>query len=193
MNEASSGLFRFIAGLARHQVVASTLGSFGILIFMLLGGFILSRENVKKWWIWGYYISPLMYAQNAISVNEFLGDSWNKIIPGFTEPLGRLVLESRGLFPEAKWYWIGVCALLGYVLLFNILYTVCLTFLKPFDSNQPTISEETLKIKQANLTGEVLEASSRGRVASNTVTSRSNYYFIFINQHDTTIYRCAIL
>ncbi|WVZ64594.1 hypothetical protein U9M48_014089 [Paspalum notatum var. saurae] len=170
MNEASSGLFRFIAGLARDQVVASTLGSFGILIFMLLGGFILARENVKKWWIWGYWISPLMYAQNAISVNEFLGNSWNKVIPPSTEPLGKLILESRGLFPEAKWYWIGVGALLGYVLLFNILYTVCLTFLKPFDSNQPTISEETLKIKQANLTGEVLEASSRGRVASSTVT-----------------------
>ncbi|KAF8711623.1 hypothetical protein HU200_029077 [Digitaria exilis] len=173
MNEASSGLFRFIAGLARHQVVASTLGSFGILIFMLLGGFLLARENVKKWWIWGYWISPLMYAQNAISVNEFLGDSWNKVLPNSTEPLGKQILESRGLFPEAKWYWIGVGALFGYVLLFNILYTVCLTFLKPFDSNQPTISEEALKIKQANLTGEVLEASSRGRVASNTVTTRS--------------------
>jgi hypothetical protein len=74
-----------------------------------------------------------------------------------------------------------VGALLGYVLLFNILYTICLTFLKPFDSNQPTISEETLKIKQANLTGEVLEASSRGRVASNTITTRSNYSFIFTN------------
>ncbi|KAL6655738.1 hypothetical protein ACP70R_006564 [Stipagrostis hirtigluma subsp. patula] len=173
MNEASSGLFRFIAGLARHQVVASTLGSFGILIFMLLGGFVLSRENVKKWWIWGYWISPLMYAQNAISVNEFLGDSWKKTIPGFKEPLGKLVLESRGLFPEAKWYWIGVGALLGYVLLFNILYTVSLTFLKPFDSNQPTISEEALKIKQANLTGEVFEASSRGRVATNMIASRN--------------------
>jgi ABC-type multidrug transport system ATPase subunit/ABC-type multidrug transport system permease subunit len=171
MNEASSGLFRFIAGLARHQVVASTIGSFSILIFMLTGGFILARENVKKWWIWGYWISPLMYAQNALSVNEFLGQSWNKIIPGSMEPLGRLVLESRGIFPDAKWYWIGVGALLGYVLLFNILYTVCLTFLDPFDSNQPTISEETMKIKQANLTGEVLEASSRGRVKNNTIAS----------------------
>ncbi|KAK1602663.1 hypothetical protein QYE76_027183 [Lolium multiflorum] len=171
MNEASSGLFRFIAGLARHQVVASTIGSFSILIFMLTGGFILARENVKKWWIWGYWISPLMYAQNALSVNEFLSNSWNKIIPGTNEPLGKLVLESRGVFPDAKWYWIGVGALLGYVLLFNILYTVCLTFLDPFDSNQPTISEETMKIKQANLTGEVLEASSRGRVKNNTIAS----------------------
>ncbi|KAM0925307.1 hypothetical protein ACQ4PT_004280 [Festuca glaucescens] len=171
MNEASSGLFRFIAGLARNQVVASTIGSFSILIFMLTGGFILARENVKKWWIWGYWISPLMYAQNALSVNEFLSNSWNKTIPGTNKPLGRLVLESRAIFPDAKWYWIGVGALLGYVLLFNILYTVCLTFLDPFDSNQPTISEETMKIKQANLTGEVLEASSRGQVKNNIIAS----------------------
>ena len=61
-----------------------------------------------------------------------------------------------------------------------------------FDNNQPTISEETLKIKQANLTGEVLEASSRGRVPSNTVTT-SNYSFTFTNQHDKRIYLCAIL
>lgn len=47
MNEASSGLFRFIAGLARHQVVASTLGSFCILIFMLTGGFVLARGMQK--------------------------------------------------------------------------------------------------------------------------------------------------
>jgi len=53
-----------------------------------------------------------------------------QVIPGSAEPLGKLVLESSGLFPEAKWYWIGVGALLGYVLLFNILYTICLTFLK---------------------------------------------------------------
>jgi hypothetical protein len=50
-------------------------------------------------------------------------------IPGTNKPLGTLVLESRAIFPEAKCYWIGVGALLGYVLLFNILYTVCLTFL----------------------------------------------------------------
>ena len=32
--------------------------------------------DIKKWWTWGYWISPIMYAQNAIVVNEFLGKSW---------------------------------------------------------------------------------------------------------------------
>lgn len=40
---------------------------------------IVLTEDVKKWWIWGYWISPLMYSQNAISTNEFLGKSWSHV------------------------------------------------------------------------------------------------------------------
>ncbi|KAL5226571.1 hypothetical protein ABZP36_014836 [Zizania latifolia] len=46
------------------------------------------------------------------------------------QTLGVQVLESRGLFPEAKWYWIGFGALLGFTMLFNALFTLALTFLK---------------------------------------------------------------
>lgn len=37
-------------------------------------------DSIPDWWIWGYWISPLMYAQNAISINELLGQSWDKVI-----------------------------------------------------------------------------------------------------------------
>jgi len=89
-------------------------------------------DKVKKWWIWGYWISPLMYAQNAISVNEMLGHSWDKILNSSVsnETLGVQSLESRGVFPEAKWYWIGLGALLGFVMLFNYLFTLALAYLK---------------------------------------------------------------
>nr|XP_019707352.1 ABC transporter G family member 36-like isoform X4 [Elaeis guineensis] len=174
INQMASGLFRCIAALGRNLIVANTFGSFTMLILMLLGGFIISRENVKKWWIWGYWISPLMYAQNAISTNEFLGKSWSHMLPGSTEPLGVVILKSRGIFPEAKWYWIGFGALVGYTLLFNALFTVVLTYIKPFGKAQPAISEETLKEKHANLTGEVLEQSSVGKNSLNQSTSESN-------------------
>lgn len=78
-----------------------------------------------------------MYAQNAASVNEFLGHSWQKVLPGSTEPLGVLVLKSRGVFPEAKWYWIGFGMLLGFTLLFNSFFTLCLAYLKREYSSWP--------------------------------------------------------
>ncbi|XP_052166849.1 ABC transporter G family member 46 [Oryza glaberrima] len=166
MSEAICGLFRFIAALTRHPVVASTVSEFCILIVMVSSGFILSRDEVKKWLIWEYWTSPLMYALNALAVNEFLSPSWNEALPGFREPLGRLVLESRGVFPEAKWYWIGLGALLGYVLLFNILYTICLSILTLLKRNGREMSQETLQIKLENLTGYDQEPSSGGRVTN---------------------------
>lgn len=114
-------------------------------------------DNIKKWWIWSYWTSPMMYGQNAIVVNEFLGHSWShvnsettpflhfcfplhdqltselsfllKVLPKSIEPLGIQVLKSRGFFTEAYWYWLGAGALCGFTIVFNLLYTVALTFL----------------------------------------------------------------
>ena len=52
-----------------------------------------------------------------------------QIVPGQNETLGVTVLKARGIFTEAKWYWIGLAAMVGYTLLFNLLYTVALSAL----------------------------------------------------------------
>ncbi|KAK7294130.1 hypothetical protein RJT34_17013 [Clitoria ternatea] len=142
INQMASGLFRAIAALSRNMVVANTFGSFALLVLFTLGGFVLSREDIKRWWIWGYWISPLMYGQNAIVVNEFLGNSWNHFTPNSNKTLGIQILESRGFFTQAYWYWIGIGALVGFMFLFNIIYTMALTYLNPFEKPQATINEE---------------------------------------------------
>ncbi|KAL0905672.1 hypothetical protein M5K25_024110 [Dendrobium thyrsiflorum] len=157
ISQMASGLFRLLAALGREMVVADTFGSFAQIVLLILGGFLISREKIKKWWIWGYWSSPLMYAQNAIAVNEFLGHSWNKYVPEFTDTLGVEILKIRGIFVDANWYWIGVGALIGYIFLFNILFIFFLDLLDPLGKGQATISEETLTEKQANRTGASLE------------------------------------
>lgn len=52
-----------------------------------------------------------------------------KILPNRTEPLGVEVLKSRGFFTDAYWYWLGVGALSGFITLFNIGFTLALSFL----------------------------------------------------------------
>ncbi|RWW84676.1 hypothetical protein BHE74_00006705 [Ensete ventricosum] len=51
------------------------------------------------------------------------------ILPKDGRPLGRAVLENASVFPEARWYWIGAGALLGFSILFNLLFTFFLMFL----------------------------------------------------------------
>ncbi|OEL30546.1 ABC transporter G family member 36 [Dichanthelium oligosanthes] len=161
VNQMAAGLFRFIGGAARNMIVANVFASFMLLVVMVLGGFILVREKIKKWWIWGYWISPMMYAQNAISVNEMLGHSWDKILDSTAsnETLGVQILKSRGVFTEAKWYWIGFGAMIGFTILFNAMFTLALTYLKPYGNSRPSVSEEELKEKHANMKGEVLDSN----------------------------------
>ncbi|KAG2598998.1 ABC transporter G family member 36 [Panicum virgatum] len=168
VNQMAAALFRFIGGVARNMIVANVFASFMLLVVMVLGGFILVREKIKKWWIWGYWISPMMYAQNAISVNEMLGHSWDKILnsTASNDTLGVQTLKSRGVFPEAKWYWIGFGAMIGFTILFNALFTLALTYLKPYGNSRTSVSEEELKEKHANIKGEVLDGNHLASASS---------------------------
>jgi len=45
---------------------AALCRSFAILIVFINGGFVLQRTSEHPWWIWGFWVSPLQYSQNAI-------------------------------------------------------------------------------------------------------------------------------
>ncbi|KAK1550743.1 hypothetical protein Q3G72_023989 [Acer saccharum] len=155
LHQMSIGLFRVIGSLGRNMIVANTFGSFAMLVVMALGGFIISRERIPSWWVWGYWVSPLMYSQNAASVNEFLGHSWDKRAGNQTNiSLGEAVLRERSLFPESYWYWIGVVAMLGYTVLFNILFTFFLGYLNPLGNQRAVVSKEELQEREKRRKGE---------------------------------------
>lgn len=172
VNQMASGLFRAIGALGRSMIVANTFGSFALLTLFALGGFVLSRKDVKPWWIWGYWSSPMMYAQNAVGVNEFLGHSWSHIPAGQNETLGVQALKARGFFPYAYWYWIGVGALIGFILLFNILYSVALTYLNPFRKAQAIPDEDNDKDKSRR--GGVVELIQQGSSSRSGATSQGD-------------------
>ncbi|KVH93844.1 AAA+ ATPase domain-containing protein [Cynara cardunculus var. scolymus] len=154
LHQASIGLFRLMGSLGRNMIVANTFGSFALLIVMALGGYVISKDSIPSWWIWGFWISPLMYAQDAASVNEFLGHAWDKRGNQSTKTLGEMVLKARSIFPQTYWYWIGLAALLGYTILFNALFTFFLSYLNPLGRSQAVVSKEELKDKDGKKNSE---------------------------------------
>ncbi|CAK7334854.1 unnamed protein product [Dovyalis caffra] len=155
LHQMSIALFRVIGSLGRHMIVANTFGSFAMLVVMALGGYIISRDRIPSWWIWGFWVSPLMYAQNAASVNEFLGHSWDKRAGNNSNfSLGEALLRARSLFPESYWYWIGIAALLGYTVLFNLLFAFFLANLNPLGKQQAVVSKAELQERDKRRKGE---------------------------------------
>ncbi|KAL2239345.1 pleiotropic drug resistance protein 2 [Sesamum indicum] len=179
VHQMALSLFRFIAAAGRTQVVANTLGTFTLLMVFVLGGFIVAKDDIEDWMIWGYYVSPMMYGQNAIAINEFLAERWSAPTNGSEPTVGKTLLRDRGLFTTESWYWICIMALFGFSLLFNVLFIAALTYLNPLGDNKAVISDENEEIKNkpritSNGEGvQMAERNARGNANSTVVAANS--------------------
>ncbi|CAA7049392.1 unnamed protein product [Microthlaspi erraticum] len=154
IQQMGAGIFRFIASVCRTMTIANTGGMLVLLIVFLTGGFLLPRTKIPDWWGWAFWISPLSYAFNAISVNEFLAPRWmNEVSSDNTTRLGSMVLNMWDVYDDKNWYWIGIGGLLGFIVVFNGLFTLALTYLDPLGKPQallPKDEEAEQKNKHAN-------------------------------------------
>ncbi|KAI3707559.1 hypothetical protein L6452_26185 [Arctium lappa] len=144
IHQMALALFRLLAAVARTEVLSNTLGAFTLLLIVTLGGFIVAKDD-NAWMSWGFYASPMMYAQNALVINEFLDKRWStpNIDPRINaSTVGEALLKSRSFFTEDYWFWISLGALVGFSILFNILFILALTFLNPLGEAKPVIREE---------------------------------------------------
>ncbi|OMO66547.1 ABC-2 type transporter [Corchorus olitorius] len=162
IQQVAASLFRLISGVCRTMVVSNTGGMFALMFVVLLGGFTLSRTQIPIWWKWGYWCSPMTYGYDALAVNEFYAPRWmNRLASDNVTKLGEAVLESLAIYRNQNLYWISIAALLGFILLFNVLFTLALTYLNAPSSPQAIVPEETVNEMDSNIEMAIQGISSR--------------------------------
>ncbi|KAK1265609.1 Pleiotropic drug resistance protein 3 [Acorus gramineus] len=127
-----------------------------------------SNKELLRALIWREYL--LMKRNSFVYIFKLF-----QTLPDSKEPLGVRVLKSRGVFTEAKWYWISIGALAGFIIVFNAWYTLALKYLDALGGSQAVVSEEAMKEKHMNRTGEMIELSNQRSSRGNRgrTTSRS--------------------
>ncbi|CAH1435800.1 unnamed protein product [Lactuca virosa] len=146
IHQMALSLFRLIAAVARTDVLANTLGAFVLLLILVLGGFVVAKDDTEPWMSWGFYASPMMYAQTALVINEFLDKRWSapNIDPRINaSTIGEALLKSRSFFTKDYWFYISIGVLIGFSILFNILFIIALTFLNPLGDIKTVIRDES--------------------------------------------------
>ncbi|KAK4784578.1 hypothetical protein SAY86_018946 [Trapa natans] len=158
IQQMAAGLFRVIAGVCRTVIIASTGGALTLLLVFLLGGFIIPKGQIPSWWSWGYWASPLSYGYNAFVVNEMFAPRWmNKKASDGVTRLGIQILRDADIPRDQNWYWIGAAAIFGFMVLFNVLFTIALTYLNPIGKPQAIVSEEKAQEMEAERNGSLKE------------------------------------
>ncbi|MBA0699835.1 hypothetical protein Goari_001440 [Gossypium aridum] len=92
-------------------------------------GFIIPLPSWPGWMKWLFWVSPMSYAEIAVSGNEFLSPRWQQMLTMRTT-IGQATLESRGLNFGECFFWIAIAALFGFAIVYNIGFTFALCFLK---------------------------------------------------------------
>ncbi|XP_021765340.1 ABC transporter G family member 35-like [Chenopodium quinoa] len=182
IQQMASGMFRVTAGLCRTMIIANTGGALSVLLMFMLGGFILPKALIPNWLQWGYWVSPLSYAFNALAVNEMFAPRWmNKPASDGVTPLGVQVLKNFSVFTDKNWYWIGAASLVGFIVVLNLIYTLALTYLNPIGKPQATIAKEdeddmedehSVKKHKKNLSS--ADGNNTRELALQRIMSRSN-------------------
>ncbi|XP_043691781.1 pleiotropic drug resistance protein 2-like [Telopea speciosissima] len=175
VHQMALSLFRFIAAVGRTQVVANTLGNLTLLLAFVLGGFVVAKDDIVPWMIWGYWSSPMMYGQSALVMNEFLDERWStpNLDSRIPEPtVGKALLESRGFFVQDYWFWICIGALVGYSLIFNVLFIGALTYLNPFSDTKTVILDDDPEMKCEKSSSDE-EHASRSTMASSSYNANT--------------------
>ncbi|KAK9916362.1 hypothetical protein WJX75_001804 [Coccomyxa subellipsoidea] len=152
-------LFRFNGSLCRNENIASTGGAFLFLVLLLLGGFLLAKNDIPPWWIWFYWIDPISYAQKAIAINEFAAPRWKNLKLADGQSVGDVVLGQRGLPNQEWWIWLGVGVIAIAWVLFQIGNWANHAYLDPMDRVTASLREDI----REDLAREKAEASNRGK------------------------------
>ncbi|CAO2839378.1 unnamed protein product [Amaranthus hypochondriacus] len=151
IHQMALSFFRLVGALGRTIVIANAMNMLIMVVVFVLGGFIIAKADVGPWMIWAYYLSPMMYGQHALVINEFLDKRWSTPNPErrIKEPtIGRVILASRGFFKHQYWFWISIGALIGFSLLFNLLYILALTYLNPLKDSKGAVQDQNEKDKK---------------------------------------------
>lgn len=86
-----------------------------------------SRRNIFRTWGPLFLDISLLCCSIQLSILIILLELQLSDITG--QPLYLSILESRGIFTREYWYWIGIGALIGYIVLFNVMVTFALQHL----------------------------------------------------------------
>ncbi|XP_056162933.1 pleiotropic drug resistance protein 3-like [Syzygium oleosum] len=164
VHQVSISMFRLIASMVQNPPVAAISGLFSLLVLFLFGGFVIPKPSLPGWLKWGFWLSPLSYAEIGASVNEFLAPRWQKV-SSLNGTLGQQVLKQRGLDFSDNFYWISVGSLIGFWLVFNIGFTCALSFSKAPSRSQAVVSSK--KLSQLGKDRDINRPTLREQVANN--------------------------
>uniref|UniRef100_A0A7S4JUM9 ABC transporter domain-containing protein n=1 Tax=Odontella aurita TaxID=265563 RepID=A0A7S4JUM9_9STRA len=123
------------AAVAPSSSAVQAMSAVIILFNMLFCGFFVAPNTIPDYYIWIYWMCPLAWAYRALTCNQFLGDSYSKLVPGTGMTQGENILMNIGFEANGEPFakeWIGYsfAYMIPYCILMMCLSAIALRYLR---------------------------------------------------------------
>lgn len=121
--------FRLLGFLLKDESSGPAVAGVSTVVFVLFGGFLITADAVKAWWLWAYWASPLSWVIRSLAINEFKHSSFDAPAgsPAGTPRPGDLYLLAFDMKTDAAYVWYGLMYLLFFFVLVSVLSFLVLT------------------------------------------------------------------
>ncbi|KAJ1388741.1 P-loop containing nucleoside triphosphate hydrolase [Sesbania bispinosa] len=136
----------FAPEASRTMIIANTGGALMLLLVFLTWRmcshiWLMVTGEIPDWWVWAYWVSPLSYAFNALSVNEMFAPRWMhpQTSSDKTTTLGLSILRNFDVYAKKKMVLDRFCSSSGF---HNFVQTFSSPLHLSLGKKQAIISEE---------------------------------------------------
>jgi ABC-type multidrug transport system ATPase subunit/ABC-type multidrug transport system permease subunit len=117
--------FFFISSAMPNLTIAQPIMIVSIVFFVLFGGFLIAKDDIADYFIWVYWINPLSWCIQALSINEYMAPKFKVCVykdvdycDTYNVTMGEYSLSLFNLPSDTAWiYYAWIYFAAGYVVL----------------------------------------------------------------------------
>ncbi|KAG7382117.1 hypothetical protein PHYPSEUDO_005193 [Phytophthora pseudosyringae] len=136
-NLAMGMWFSFLAAVSPNANVAAPLGIVSLLVFIIFAGFIVTKDNIPDFLIWGHWISPMSWSLRALAVNQYRAGSFDVCVyesidycATYRVTMGEYNLKLFSMQTDKVWVLYGIIYTFAIYLVFMFLSYLGLEYLR---------------------------------------------------------------
>jgi len=128
-------LFFFLVAATPNLSIAKPVAMLCLMIFILFGGFVVSKNTIPDWLIWLYWIDPVAWTVRSAVVSQYRSSELDVCVyesvdycAAYNMTMGKYALSLFDVPSEKTWVWFGMVFMAGAYVFFMALSYITLEF-----------------------------------------------------------------
>ncbi|GMF30889.1 unnamed protein product [Phytophthora lilii] len=136
-NLAMGMWFSFLAAISFNANAAAPMGIVSLLVFIIFAGFIVTKNNIPDFLIWGHWISPMSWTLRALAINQYRSSTFDVCVyedvdycTTYGVTMGEYSLQLFGMKTDKTWVLYGILYTFAIYLVFMFLSYLGLEYIR---------------------------------------------------------------